>query len=342
MRLRTFWAGVAWAGCALLLTLVAIPVARAASPSVSDPVIRQAGDLIEWGRWKEARELLAQAVAAPDPPGEEAARAARSAFYAHILLQFGDLDQALKLTKQAVASDGDCALCHLYRFEAMAQRAKTLSQIRAYWQLSKMKHELEKAESLDPTLGDVQWAWIDLDLGLPALAGGSSKDAYLHADRLAALDPVDGWLARATIATSDKKPDQALEDYRKAASQDTADPRGSFALGKAFYERAEYAQAAEALAHAFELNRRSVLYSGYYAANLARMNKFDQAKAVLASGQKEHPNSRLGDFLVAQALREQNRNFAWAKQLLAGYLAVPAEPGQASADEARKLLASLG
>src|SRR6185437_580760 len=286
--------------------------AAAASTPPSDPVVRRAADLVEWGRWQEARKLLADALAQP----ANARNAPLIAYYAHVLLKFGDLRAGTDQAKRAVALDDACASCHLYLFEATAERAQGMNQFRALLVLPRMKKQLEKATALDPGSGDIQWAWIDLDLALPSAAGGSSADAMKHADRLGEIDPVDGRLARASIYASLKQPEQELAQYRLAAEDHPDDPRGLFALGQALYQRGDFAAAAPPLAKAYAMNPASALYSGYHAASLVHEKKLPQARAVLDAAQAQHPDSRLGDYLCAEALRQTNHDFAWAKQLL--------------------------
>lgn len=310
---------------------------RASTPS-TDPLVQKAANLVEWGRLKEARDYLASAVSAQANQHNPEL----IAYYAHVLVLFGASKQARAEAEKAVALDPNCAACHLYLFEALADHAKKIPQWRALLELHKLRQQLQTATTLNPHLGDVQWGWIELDLSLPASVGGSTSDALQHADQLAATDPVDGHLARARIYLAMHQPDKALAEYRAAAAQFPQDPRGSFALGKTLYERSEYGTAAPFLARAWELNHQSALYAGYHAANLIRLKMLPEARQVLDAAAQLHPDSRLGAYLAAQALKATGQDFAWAKQLLEAYLAVPPEPTQPTATDARQLLAELG
>lgn len=323
-------------GCAVGLLL---GTGLRASTPPENPLLRQAAELVEWGRWKEARALVTPALA---PGGAYAANPQVMGYYAHLLLAFGDLDEATQWAEKAVKLDDSCARCHLYLFETMARHAKGMSQMRALLYLPKIKKELERATALAPTDGDVQWGWIDLDLGLPAAVGGSASEAAKHADTLSREDPLDGWLARAEIAETQGKSDLALQDYEHASRDFPDDPRGDFALGKALYERGDYSAAETPLRQAAQSTQDSALYSGYWAAELTRLNRLEEARTELAAGAKSHPDSRLGDFLVAQALQASHKDSPWAHALLESYLAVPSEPEQPTAGEARQLEATLG
>lgn len=307
-------------------------------PANGTPVMRQAANFIEWGRLKEARALLASALQEPSNQNN----AALLAFYGHVLMQFGDQRDGMDMTKRAVALDKDCAACHLYLFEAMAQKAKAASQMRALLLLPKLKKQLQQAAAMDPDLGDVQWGWIKLDLQLPKSLGGGTDAALEHADALSKIDPVDGRLARASIFEATHQAEAALNEYAAAAKEHPEDPRGVFAFGQALYQRGDYARAEPNLARALKLNPKSALYSAYEAAALVRLKQLEAARTVLAQGKAMHPESRLGDYMAAEALRESGQDFSWARQLLASYLDVPPEPDQPSVDAARTLLAQIG
>ncbi|MGN6592040.1 MAG: tetratricopeptide repeat protein [Terriglobales bacterium] len=328
-------AGSARRAAAITVWVLAIcALGRAAAPPAS--LLQQAENLVEWGRWKQARQLIATAVAQP----ENRDQAALWAYYGHLQAEFDDLKAADELTRKATKMDPACAACHLYRFEALARRAETMNQFRALLQLHGIKKELETAERLDPRLADIQWGWIRLDLTLPAAVGGSTSDAYKHADRLAQLDPVDGHLARAAIAQDSQDATRELNEVRAAARDYPQDPRGVFALGKTLYLRHDFAGAVGPLSRAWEMNHQSALYAAYYAANLVQLRQPEAARAVLDTAHQIHPDSRLGDFLTAQALLDTGQDAAWAHALLASYLAVPPEPNQPTAEAARKLLAA--
>jgi tetratricopeptide (TPR) repeat protein len=338
------WRRQSWAGWLALVMLLALGPRSgwAATVPSGNSTLQRAADLVEWGRLKEARDLLASAVAAPANGPASAIDARLMAYYAHVLIKFGDLSSGQKWAKRAVALDDNCATCHLYLFEAMAERAKGMSTMRGMWELPKVKKQLELATTLGPDLGDVQWGWVDFELGLPKVAGGSIEEARAHAERLERLDAVDGHLALAAIAQAAGDSQQELAEYRAAAHAAPTDPRGAFALGKALFERGDYAAAAPHLSRALALNAQSALYSGYQAANLVHLHQLEQARAVLAAGKSAQPDSRLGEYLTAKALKATGQDFGWARQLLASYLNVPAEPDQPTAAQGRELLAGLG
>lgn len=324
----------------LVLLSLALSVAGLAPPgwshpAVADSPLTRAANLLEWGRWKEARDLLAQALK-QSPQNPEL-----MAYQAHVLVGFGD-DDAYDLAEQAVRLDGQCAICHLYLSEAMGERAKHMSRFRAVLQIRHIRKELQTALQLAPQNGDVRWGWINFDLDVPAAVGGNPADAARQADALERIDPVDGHIAHATIDLATGHPNDAMAEYQKAAHDDPSDPRGNFYVGLTLFQEKKYIAAQPYLEKARTLQPQSALYIGYYAANLVHLHRQEQARAVIDAALQRFPNSRLGDYLVAQALHAIGQNFDWARQLLTSYLSVPAEPDQPTHADAQQLLSALG
>lgn len=326
---------IRWGGC--LVLALALPLfGFSLTAAETQAVLQQAGNLLEWGRWKEARQLLTASL------GQDPNNPRLLAYSAHVLVGFGDYVAALAQAKQAVDLDQQCALCHLYLSEALGERAKHMSRFRALLQLGKIKKQLELASTLNPNLPDVHWGWINFNLEVPAAAGGSTGNALQQAGRLALVDPVDGYIARAAIDLAANHNQQALQEYLEAARKYPNDPRGLFYAGLTYFQQRQYATAAPYLARAAKLQAQSSLYSAYYAAVLVFLQREAEARGVLQASLALHPDSRLGDYLVAQALKQTGRNFDWAKELLQHYLATAPEPDQPTRDDAARLLASLG
>lgn len=319
----------------VLLTLGNTARARAQTQDVS--TLTRASDLVKWGRWKEARALLQQVLDQPSPT----ASAPLMAFYAHVLTAFGEREQALQWARKSVAADPNCVSCHLFLAEALGERAKAMAHVRAAFEINKIRSQLDRAQSLDPKDGDVQWGWLRFELELPAVAGGSLQEAAKHADELAAIDPVEGLLGNAMVDLARNQPDKALADYEAAAEKFPANPSGSFNAGMTLYLRGDYPAAEPYLTHAESLEDQSPLYTGYLAADLVRLGREPEARKLLEQAAKLYPDSRLPDFLVAQALVAMRQDVNWARELLQAYLQVPPEPDQPTAAEASELLASL-
>lgn len=318
-----------------VLTVSALVCTAWSRPVPTATPLTRAANLIEWGRWKEARDLLAQELQkAPHNPK-------LMAYQAHVLIGFDEVDAALDLAQQAVKLDSQCAICHLYLSEAMGERARHMNRFRAIMQVHHIHKELETAVQLAPLNGDVRWGWINFDLDVPSAVGGSTSDAVHQADLLERIDPVDGHIAHATIDLATGHPDDAMAEYQKAAHDYPNDPRGNFYVGLTLFKQGQYAAAQPYLDKARMLQPQSALYIGYAAANLVHLHHQAQARTIINAALQRFPNSRLGDYLVAQALHAIGQNFEWARQLLTSYLAVPPEPDQPTHADAQQLLSTL-
>ncbi|MGH9535282.1 MAG: CDC27 family protein [Terriglobales bacterium] len=309
------------------------------APSGSHPTaatLHRAGQLIEWGRWKEARSLVQEQLAKSPKDAE------LLAYDAHIQIGFGHDAAALKEARRAVKLDPTCALCHLYLGEALGQKAKRESKVFALIQVGKIKRQLTLASRYGPDLGDVHWGWIRFNLQVPPVAGGNVKDAFAQARALGRIDPVDGLIAQATIDLALGRPGAAMAAYQQAAGQYPNDPRAIFEVGLTLFNRQQYARAAGYLRRARDLQPQSTLYAGYYAATLIHLRQHQRARHVIAATQPLHPDSRLADYLAAKALKSVGQDYAWARRLVSAYLAAAPEPNQPTVHQARELLASLG
>lgn len=324
-----------WSAC--LLLVLAVPIgAYALTATQTQAVLQQAGSLLEWGRWKEARQLLRSSLS------QDPANARLLAYDAHVLIGFGDYPTALQQARHAVELDAQCGVCHLFLSEALGEKAKHMSKLRALFELRKIKKQLQMASSLAPNSADVHWGWINFNLEVPAAAGGDPRAALRQASALEGVDPVDGHIARAAIALAAGNAPQALREYLQAAHDYPNDPRGLFCVGLTYFQQGRYDTAASYLARAAKLQPQSSLYASYYAATLIYLRQEAAARQVIEASLPLHPESRLADYLVAQALQHEGRNFAWARQLLQHYLEIAPEPDQPTQADARQLLASLG
>ena len=321
----------------LMAPLWAHPARRPTPPALTPtPPIQQARNLVEWGRWKDARASLDQAIR--QNPGD----AELKAYQAHVLVAFGQLDAAVTLARQAVKQDANCATCHLYLSEALGDEAKHEGKFRALIELRKVRAELKRAQQLGPNIADVHWGWLDLDLDLPVALGGSPAAAMQEARTIGQIDPVDGYLARATVDLATGHNAAAQAEYREVAQRYPTDPRGLFALGLSLFQQGNYTAAEPLFRRAQRLQPQSALYAGYHAATLVHLHRQIRARDVLLKTRPMFPQTRLGDFLVAQALQKIGQDYVWARDLVHRYLQVPPEPDQPSVQQARQLLMVLG
>ena len=172
--------------------------------------VETARELLERGKTPEAEQLLRALV--NSDPGHASA---------HEML--GDICGRRK--------NWDCALEHYgalrklwpnkavshYKYGgALGMKAKNSNKFRALGMIGDVRSSFERAIALDPKHLEARWALLELNLQLPAIAGGSTKKANQYASELAFLSPVDGCLAHGRIADHLGNVASAEKNYKLA------------------------------------------------------------------------------------------------------------------------------
>jgi len=96
--------------------------------------------------------------------------------------------------------------------------AKESNKFKALGMISDIRTSFEKAISLNPRHIEARWALIELYLQLPGIVGGSESKANRYANELAAISPVDGYLAKGKIAEYFNRYKTAEKQYLMAAA----------------------------------------------------------------------------------------------------------------------------
>ncbi|MBO3117273.1 tetratricopeptide repeat protein [Winogradskyella sp. DF17] len=104
-----------------------------------------------------------------------------------------------------------------YKFGgALAMKAQSVSKFKALGLIGDMKRAFLKTVALDSTHIDAHWALVDYYVTLPGIVGGSYSKALKFADKLQAISPVDGYLAKGYVYEYDDEPELAEKYYRQA------------------------------------------------------------------------------------------------------------------------------
>lgn len=201
------------AGVLLLTTRLLFPCELPKLPSQSrslSPV-----QLIDAGHDLRAKAALTAIVQA-EPDNAEAAWLLSKA-----LTGLGDLQGALEQAERSVALDANNAAYHVQLGAVVGRMAEKASIFKQLGLARRTRKELEAGVALDGKNLDGLYGLMMYYFSAPSFLGGDKAKANGLADRIAAIDPVRGFLARASLAHEQK--DSAAEiDFRLQAVN--ADP----------------------------------------------------------------------------------------------------------------------
>ena len=128
-----------------------------------------------------------------------------------------DFDSALTSFERAIQLQPKNSLYHQWlgrTYSENADREHSLSLAR------KTKKEFQSAVQLDPANISARRDLAEYEMEAPWIAGGDKDDARKQVEAIAALDPIEGSLARAQfVFHAEKKPAQAEEIYRQVLQQ---------------------------------------------------------------------------------------------------------------------------
>jgi hypothetical protein len=163
------------------------------------------------------------------------------------------------------------------------------------------------------------------------------------ADRIGAIDAVEGLLAKARIASFDRQ--TALEEsfLRKASEEKPASYRARIALAEFYLAPGRSGlPAAEAAARdALRLDPgRSDAY-GVLAAVFAERGDWSELDGILAEAEREVPDDRYPQFRAAERLVAAGRHLDRAEHYLRAYLAQEPEGNRPTAAEATRQMDRL-
>lgn len=135
-----------------------------------------------------------------------------------------DYDNAVAQLEKAVSLDPKNSLYHQWLGRAYGGKA---DKERSFFTARKVKGQFEQAVQLDPKNISARRDLLEYCVDAPGIVGGNKDEASAQATAIAALDPIEGHLARAVFDLEGlKKPDLADSEYRQvlAAKPDHIEP----------------------------------------------------------------------------------------------------------------------
>lgn len=135
---------------------------------------------------------------------------------ARCYFELRDYDHAVQSAERSVQLDPGESVYHLWLGRAYGRRAEQAGWFAGFSLAKKSRREFEEAVRLDPSNLLAQRDLIEFYRRAPGIVGGGEDKAWKQAEALAAVDAVEGHLARGELWADKKKPEQAEQEYRLA------------------------------------------------------------------------------------------------------------------------------
>jgi hypothetical protein len=252
---------------------------------------------------------------------------------------FGDYTSPHTLAEKAVALDGRVAKYHRQLAEVLGVEAQHAGPLKLVFLAHQFRNEIDTAISLDPQDVLAQRDLLEYYLVAPGIAGGDVQKASVIADHIAAMDPAEGYLAKARVATVRKRPADTEALLRQATQ--VQPPSARARLEPAKYLLANGHQddaAAETIAR--ELLKLApgridawLILAQIYA---DRANALD---AILTDSSQQVPDDLAPYYRAAEILLNNGRDPARAERYVRIYLEHEPEGNEPSTADARHKLA---
>lgn len=124
-----------------------------------------------------------------------------------------DFDNAIAQAEKSVQLDGKNSLYHMWLGRAYGEKA---DREHSFSIAKKVKKEFAEAVQLNPSNIQARRDLEEYDIDAPWIVGGNKDEAKAQVEAIAAIDPVEGHLARAILYMElMKKPELAESEYRE-------------------------------------------------------------------------------------------------------------------------------
>jgi tetratricopeptide (TPR) repeat protein len=191
----------------------------------ADAPLAGAIQLFEAGRYTEAQKVFAAYAAAHPKDADGAYWTGRT------LLALHDTSKAIDWLERATKLGPGRSDAFLALGRAYARGAQEASLLRKTGLAKSAREAWEKAVALDPGNVEARGDLVTFHLMAPGFMGGSADEARRQADEIGKRDPVQGAVARATIAQQEKDTAGAERILQEALTKSPGNPALRRSLG---------------------------------------------------------------------------------------------------------------
>jgi len=188
-----------------VLLLIPSAIAAAGSPP-ANPAIASAREKFEAGKYEEASSLLHTALV-QDPQNSSLAFWLMRSDY-----ELDRIDEAIRLAEQTVQLEPSNSEYHQWLGRVYGRKAE---KTRSFSYARKTRAGFEAAVNLNPANLSARRDLMEFYLDAPWILGGGKDKGWRQAAAIAALDPMEGCLARGSYWQALGKPASAEAEYAK-------------------------------------------------------------------------------------------------------------------------------
>jgi len=300
-----------------------------------------AQELVEAGHLLHARAVLTPVVEAELSNDRAAWLLSKS------LIGLGDLEGALKYAELAVSLAGDNAAYHVQLGVVLGRMAEKASIFKQLGLARRAKRELDAGVALDPRNLDGLMGVMMYDFSAPSFLGGDKDKVAEFAARIAAVDPVRGWMARASLASEQKDAAAELDFSLRAAAEGPGSFDAQSELAQYYLDhplkgpQPDYKKLEEMGCKLLEINPGRP--DGWRA--LAEVHVasrcWTEVAQLLETAEQFNPDDLSPYYAAAAAMVRQGERMSVAREYLEKYLAQPADGSAPSHAMTRWQLATL-
>jgi len=294
--------------------------------------------LIEAGHWKKARAIVETRIARN--PNDALANFLLS----QIRNAFGDYSSPSALAEKAIALDGRVARYHRQLAEVLGVEAQHAGALKLVFLAHQFRSEIDTAISLDPHDIQAQRDLLEYYLVAPGIAGGDVQRAAAVAQHIGELDAAEGLLARARVASCQKRAAETESLLRRAAQIVPPSYRAHLELAKFYLDTEHFnpAGAESAAKELLRLDRSRVEPYAILAQIYAERDDRSALDALLDDAAEQNPDDLAPYYRAAEALLAWGHEPARAEKYLRMYVEHEPEGNEPTVADAKKKLALAG
>jgi len=162
----------------------------------------------------------------------------------------GEYKKATEILEKSAAADATNSDTYLWLGRAWGRRAETSTVLTAPGHASRARQNFEKAVELNPQNLEALSDLFEYYLEAPGLLGGGFDKAQAVAGKMAAIEPAEGFWARAKLAEKRKEFRSAEEQLRNAIEASPQQVGRVIDLARFFIKHGRFQEADQSLAKA--------------------------------------------------------------------------------------------